>query len=129
MKRLWLLLVAAVFCMALTGCHSGSTFDGNILRNEDCFQMEYTVLDQQESASIALGEGDTLCVSVSQERGVVDIVVGIDGKEPIYEGNGLTDMDFSLNISQFGDYQISVTGHEACGSVAFIKAAAENVEA
>lgn len=129
MKRLWLLVVTVVFCMALTGCHSGSTFDGNIFRNEECFQMEYTVLDQQECASMALGAGDTLCVSVSQECGAVDIVVGIDGKAPIYEGNGLTDMDFSLNISQPGDYRISVTGHEASGSVAFIKAAAEKAEA
>lgn len=113
--------MTAILCMALTGCHGGSTFDGTKISDASSFRMNYSVLDQQEQASLELTAGDALQVSIAQEAGTVDVTVGIDGREPIYEGNGLTDMDFVLNISESGTYQITVTGHDACGSAAFAK--------
>lgn len=75
-----------------------------------------------QKASVQLESGDILEVVISNESGNVDVSVGIDGAEPVYTGNGLTDFRFSLNILESGIYQITVTGHNACGSVSFIKA-------
>lgn len=126
MKHFLMMSVTAILCIALAGCNVGSTFDGNKTSNTDSFQMDYAVLDQQEASFFTLAEGDSLLVSIAQEAGTVDVMVGIDGKEPIYEGNGLTDTAFTLNILEPGTYQISVTGHNARGSVAFTKVAAES---
>lgn len=120
MKHFLTVLTAGLLCLALVGCHK-STFDGSRTSDEYSFRMDYTLLDRQESASLTLGSGDALRVTLAQESGSVDVTVGIEGKEPIYEGHRLTDAVFVLNISEAGAYQISVTGHGACGSVTFTK--------
>lgn len=125
MKHILLVLMTMILCAALVGCHSDSTFDGNKISDTDRFQMDYSVLNQQEGAFMALAAGDAIMVSVAQESGTVDVIVGINEKEPIYEGNGLTNTSFTLNISETGTYQIIVTGHNACGSVSFTKVTAE----
>lgn len=125
MKHFFVMSVMVILCIAMAGCNAGSTFDGNKTSNTDSFQMDYTVLNQQEDSFLTLAEGDSLQVSIAQESGTVDVIVGIDGREPIYEGNGLTDTDFTLNILESGTYQIAVTGHNARGSVVFTKVAAE----
>lgn len=127
-QRLWArvqlagLLAASALCAALVGCGTGSTFVGDGTLTADGFRMDYTLLDQQESAFLTLAEGDDLQVTIRQERGSVDVTVGMEGAEPVYEGNGLTEAAFTLHISAGGTYQLSVTGHAACGSVAFVRA-------
>lgn len=94
-------------------------------KKADRFQMDYSVLKQQEGASLALTADDAIMVSIAQESGTVDVIVGMDEKEPIYEGNELTNTSFTLNILQSGTYQITVTGHDACGNVSFTKVTAK----
>lgn len=92
--------------------------------------MDYSSLNQREDTTLILAEGDALQVVISHENGSVDVTVGKDGVSPIYEGNRLVDITFTLSITESGHYQISVTGHKARGSVAFTKipAAAETDE-
>ena len=125
MKRFFKMSAAALMCIALMGCNAESKFDGNKISNVYGFQMDYSVLNQRESSSLTLAKGDSLQVSVAQEAGTVDVTVGIDGKEPIYEGKCLDDKEFTLNILEAGDYLIAVTGHNARGSVAFTRVAIE----
>lgn len=56
------------------------------------------------------------------------MIVGIDGKEPIYERNSLTDFVFTLNISESGTYRIVVIEHNTCGSIAFTKKGSRTVK-
>lgn len=127
-KLLFVISVAGILSIVLVGCSAESTFDGNKISNTDVFEMDYSVLNQQEAAELTMETGDSLQVSVIQESGTVDVTVGIAGNEPVYEGNHLTDMDFMLNISESGIYQISVTGHNARGSVAFKIIEAETIK-
>ena len=115
------LLAVGVLGVILTGCRGESRFNGSRIGNQDGFQMDYSVLNQRETAFLELSAGAALQVEIRQEAGSVDVLVGIDGEEPIYEGNGLVDSSFALNITQAGRYLISVTGHKACGRVAFLK--------
>lgn len=130
MKKKYILgwIAAACLCVAMAGCRTAGDFNGSKITNEDGFQMDYTILNQTEDAVLSLTEGDDLQVEISQEQGTVSICVGINGKEPIYTGNDLTDAVFTLKIREAGNYQISVTGNKASGSVVFTRIAAEPEE-
>lgn len=109
----------------LAGCGKSSSFEGNITADAGRFEMDYMVLDREESSVLELAEADRLFVCVSQISGTLDVTVGIDGRAPIYEGRGLEDLRFVLNISEPGTYRITVSGHAACGRLEFTKRTAE----
>lgn len=123
-RRFFAILTAVILYLALAGCHADA-WVGERSSDADHFRMDYTVLDRQEDSFFTLAEGDTVLVSVAQEAGTVDVVVGIDGQEPIYEGNGLTEFSFALNITRSGTYRISVVGHGARGRIVFTRSEAK----
>ncbi|MBQ4437174.1 MAG: hypothetical protein II879_13925 [Clostridia bacterium] len=111
----------AVLLFLLTGCGAGSVFDGSRIANASEFQMEYSVLDREETTKLELRTGDQLQVTLSHTTGTVDVTVGLKGKEPIYRGNGQQNAEFMLVIDETGNYQISVSGHQAKGSISFTR--------
>ena len=113
-------MLAAMLFM-LTGCRTGSVFDGSRGSDASGFRMEYSILNREESAGLNLTEGDRLQVSLSHTEGTVDVTVGMNGKEPIYRGNGQQNAEFVLEIAETGNYHISVTGHQAKGSISFTR--------
>ena len=121
------LKAAAGFCMLaamyflLTGCGTGSVFDGSRAADASGFRMEYSMLNREESADLTLREGDCLRVSLSHTDGSVNVTVGMEGQEPIYRGNGQQNADFILEIAESGNYHISVSGHQAKGSISFTR--------
>ena len=113
------IFMLAVMLFLLTGCGTSSVFDGSRTSNASKFQMEYSVLDREETAELALKAGDQLRVTLSHTEGTVDVTVGIEGKTPIYRGSGQQNADFVLEITETGNYRISVSGHQAKGNVSF----------
>ena len=111
----------AAMLILLTGCRTGSVFDGSRVSDASGFRMEYSILNREESAGLNLTEGDRLQVSLSHTEGTVDVTVGMNGKEPIYRGNGQQNAGFVLDITETGNYHISVSGHQAKGNIAFIR--------
>lgn len=120
-KYILTLLATLSLSFCLTCCNTDSSFVGNKVSNDDLFAMDYSISNCQEDASMRLEAGDTLDVAIAHDTGTVDVTVGIDDTEPIYEGNGLSTISFTLNITESGFYQIHVTGHKAAGSVTFTK--------
>ena len=116
----WIYMLAAMLFL-LTGCGTGSVFDGSRGSDASGFRMEYSMLNQEESADLNLTEGDRLQVFLSQAEGTVDVTVGMEGQEPIYRGNGQQNADFVLEIPETGNYHISVTGHQAKGNISFTR--------
>lgn len=121
MKRILIIGLLSCLLAMLSGCGSTSVFDGSKSANEGGFQMDYAVLNREESADLYLEEGDQLEVVIAQTSGDVDVIVGLSGKDPLYRGNGQQNGEFSLPISEAGTYHISVTGHQAKGSVSFTR--------
>ena len=111
------LLSAMLFL--LTGCGTGSVFDGSRVSDASEFQMEYSILNREESADLNLTEGDRLQVSLMHSEGYVDVTVQPEGKEPIYRGNGQQNADFVLEITETGNYHIAISGHQAKGRITF----------
>ena len=105
----------------LVGCGMGSVFDGSRVSNASEFQMEYFVLNREETAELELKAGDRLEVTLSHTKGYVDVTVGLCGKDPIYRGNGQENAGFVLEIAETGNYHISVSGHQAKGNVSFTR--------
>ena len=116
----WIYMLAAMLFL-LTGCGTGSVFDGSRGSDASGFRMEYSMLNQEESADLNLTEGDRLQVSLSHTEGTVDVTVGMNGKEPIYRGNGQQNAEFVLEIAETGNYHIFVSGHQAKGNISFTR--------
>jgi len=111
----------AAMLFLLTGCGTGSIFDGSRVSDASGFRMEYSILNREESADLNLTEGDRLQVSLSHTEGYVDVTVRLEGKEPIYRGNGQQNADFVLEIPETGNYHISVSGQRAKGNISFTR--------
>ena len=116
----WLIMVAAMLFL-LTGCGTSSVFYGSRVSNASEFQMEYSVLNREETAELVLQAGEQLRVALSHTEGTVDVTVGMEGQEPVYRGNGQQNAGFVLEIPETGNYRISVSGHRAKGNVSFIR--------
>ena len=119
-KRVRLVMLAAMLFL-LTGCGASGSFDGTRVSNASEFQMAYSVLDREETAAMELRAGEQLRVTLSHTKGTVDVTVGVEGKEPIYRGNGQQNAEFILEIAETGNYHISVSGHQAKGNVSFVR--------
>lgn len=120
-KRLFAIFTATVSFFAFASCRTDNSRDVRIYSDDNCFQLNYTLLNRGETSLISLEQGDCLKVVLAQEEGNAEITVGIDGKNPIYEGNNLTDIAFTLNIQETGTYRITVNGHDARGNASFTK--------
>ena len=121
LKQAACVCMIAAMIILLTGCGTGSVFDGSRVSDAYGFRMEYSILNQKESADLNLTEGDFLQVSLSHTEGYVDVIVQPEGKEPIYRGNGQQNADFVLEIVETGNYHISVSGHQAKGKITFTR--------
>ena len=115
----------AAMIILLTGCGTGSVFDGSRVSDASGFRMEYSILNREESADLTLTEGDRLQVSLSHTEGSVDVTVGMEGQEPVYRGRGQQNAEFVLEIAKTGNYHISVSGHQAKGNISFTRISGE----
>ena len=77
-RALWFMLAAMLFL--LTGCGTGSVFDGSRVSDAFSFRMEYSMLNREESADLTLAEGDRLRVNLSHTEGSVDVIVRPEGQ-------------------------------------------------
>ena len=120
-KAVAAICMLAAMILLLTGCGTGSVFDGSRVANASEFQMEYSALNREEAAELVLQAGEQLRVTLSHTEGTVDVTVGMEGQEPIYRGRGQQNAEFVLEIAETGNYHISVTGHQAKGSISFTR--------
>lgn len=120
-KRVRCFIMIAAMLFLLTGCGAKSVFDGSRISNASEFQMEYSVLNREETAALELKAGDQLRITLSHTEGNVDVIVRLEGQEPIYRGNGQQNTEFVLEIAKTGNYHISVSGHQAKGNISFTR--------
>jgi len=51
----------------------------------------------------------------------VDVIVRPEGQEPIYRGNGQQNAESVPETAETGTFLISISGHQAKGSVSFTR--------
>lgn len=86
---------------------------------ENFYSLGLEILNTTLTETYSLEKGDSILVSMVQIDGDLSIRIGMKGQKPVYEGNGQGLGDFTVNIQETGDYEISVTGKRAQGSLSF----------
>ena len=113
-------LAALTLTLFLSGC-SAPTFNGSRTGNYSQFLMEYTVLNTTDWQALSLEAGDTLDVAVVSASGAVSVNIQREGAPPLYAREDVPTGQFSLEIPEDGEYNITVTGEQARGSVSFVR--------
>ena len=113
-------LAALALTLFLSGC-SAPTFNGSRTGNDSQFLMEYTVLNTTDGQTLSLEAGDTLDVAVVSASGTVSVKIQKEGELPLYDQEDVPTGQFSLEIPEDGEYNITVTGERARGSVSFVR--------
>ena len=83
--------------------------------------MEYSVLNTSDHRELSLKTGDVIDTAVVSDDGSVDIQVENSAGEAIYSETDVPTSAFEIVIQEDDTYTFTVTGHEAKGSVSFIK--------
>ena len=122
MKRyLRILLVLSVIIISVAAAFfiydRQVVFTGDKVKNPDCYVLKFEKMNQTDSHTLMLQEGDTLSVDFSIDRGHADLFIGMDGEEMIYRANDITSGAFELTVPKDGDYRITVQAKHASGSV------------
>ena len=114
---------AGILCISLTllSACGHATFNGSSTGNDSQFIMEYSVLNTSDHRELSLKAGDVIDTAVVSDDGSVDIQVENSAGEAIYSETDVPTSEFEISISQDDVYTFTVTGHEAKGSVSFIK--------
>ncbi len=109
------LAALAVLLFGVAGRKVG--FEGSQVKGPDSYVLEFKEMNQEDSHTLALREGDALKVEFAIDRGDVDLIIGIPGEEAIYRGNGITSGSFVLTAPKEGEYRVTVRGQGAAGAV------------
>ena len=74
-----------------------------------------------DGVDLSLEAGDALDVAVVSTSGTVSVNIQKEGAPPLYAREDVPTGQFSLEIPEDGEYNITVTGEQARGSVSFVR--------
>lgn len=118
MKKFLLIVCTLALMVSFIGCDT--KFDGSRTGNDSEFIMEYSVLNKTDAQDLIAESGDIISGKIIANRGSLSIKIQKDGKEPIYESNGISvSNELEVEIDESGTYTVSVAGEKAEGSVSF----------
>ena len=107
------LIVSTLLC----ACAQGATFNGNMTRDKDHFDMTFEILNTSYSHELEMKEGEALEVTVDVESGDLSLLIQKDDDKPIYQGNRIESAKFQVGIEAEGTYTLTVIGKRARGHV------------
>ena len=123
-------LIAAALILIFTR-QPETRFDGDRISDPGRYALQFERMNMTDSETMALAEGDALHVSWQIESGKIDVVIGMEGEEAIYQANDRLagdEADFYVEILKTGSYTITVSAREAKGQMAFLKTKSESNE-
>lgn len=128
MKKIVLFLaviaMVAVTLILIFTRQPGPLFDGTRISDPGRFALQFERMNTTDSETVPLAEGDALRISWQIENGQIDISIGMEGKETLYQANDRVagdEADFWVEIPQTGAYTITLTARDAKGRVEFMK--------
>ena len=123
-------LIAVIVILILTS-RPDVRFDGDRISDPGRFSLRFERMNRTDSEAMALAEGDALRVSWQIESGYMDIKIGMEGEEAVYQADDRTagdKADFYVEIPKAGTYTIIVVAREAKGRIELLKTKSETYE-
>lgn len=124
-KRKYIALCAAglvlCVCVAFTITRlfvpRAADYTVNTLSNQYSIGAEY--LDETLTHALSLQEGDQLDTALVITAGEVQVRIGMEGEDAVYEGTHKQSVSFTCIAPKSGSYTITITGKAAEGSIGF----------
>ena len=108
-------ILLCLLLLPLTACQPD--FSGSRMGTPRGLHMSYTAFHTTEKQTLSLKAGEEIALSLVSQAGTLSITIWKGEEEPIYEGEGLTTQDFTVEVEEAGLYTVAVTGQGAVGSV------------
>lgn len=112
---IFLLIVSALFVL-LTVCGQ-KKFDGTRVANQDSYRLDIEQMNGTDTHTLQLDAGDVLDIRFETEHGKLHMEIRASDGTLIYTGNGEEATDFTVNVSESGEYSVSVEAHNAKGKI------------
>ena len=112
MKSLFPILLCLLL-LPLTACQPD--FSGSRMGTPRGLHMSYTAFHTTEKQTLSLKAGEEIALSLVSQAGTLSITIWKGEEEPIYEGEGLTTQDFTVEVED--DSPSGLCGQGAVGSV------------
>ena len=97
MKSLFPILLCLLL-LPLTACQPD--FSGSRMGTPRGLHMSYTAFHTTEKQTLSLKAGEEIALSLVSQAGTLSITIWKGEEEPIYEGEGLTTQDFTVEVER-----------------------------
>ena len=112
------LLIPCIIGLAvfLTACGQAAIF-GDREAEADYYRLDIEWMTGTDTHTLELEAGDTIEIHFETERGKLHMEIKSPDGTLIYTGNGEETTDFTVIISENGEYSIRVEAHSAKGMI------------
>ncbi len=111
-----LLLSIIITGVFLTACDA-EYFVGSRETTSNSYCLDIKRMDGTDTHTLKLDAGDILDIHFETAYGELNIEIKAPDGTLVYAGNGKEATDFTVNISESGEYSVSVTAHSAEGVI------------
>lgn len=112
------LMALLMLCLPLwAGCESDTIYSRT--RTSNRYYLRLKPLNDTMTETYSLKAGDAIAVTMEVESGALDILIVQRGADVVYRGNEVQSGAFVLEITESGEYEISVTGRQGRGTLTF----------
>lgn len=112
------LLALLMLCLPLwAGCTYATVYSRTC--TPDRYDLQLNPLNDTMTETYSLKAGDAIAVTMEVESGALDILIARRGGDVVYRGNEVQSGAFVLEITESGEYEISVTGRQGRGTLTF----------
>ena len=112
---IYLLAISWLFAF-LTACNQ-KNFTGIRVANPDSYSLDIEQMNGTDTHTLNLSEGDVLTIRFEAENGKLHMEIKAPDGTLIYTGNGEEATDFTVNISDSGEYSVCVEAKGARGKI------------
>ena len=123
-KLLLPLLIISVLSVLLISCNR-TEFDGTRVANPDSYRLDIEQMNGTDTHALELNAEDALTIHFETEHGELHMEIKAPDGTLIYTGNGEEATDFTVNISENGEYSVFVEAKGARGKISIQRIAVQ----
>ena len=112
---IYLLAISGLFVFP-TACNQ-KNFTGIRVANPDSYRLDIEQMNGTDTHALELNAEDTLTIHFETEHGELHMEIKAPDGTLIYTGNGEEATDFTVNISENGEYSVRVEAKDARGKI------------